>query len=161
MHAGASALETVQVDGAILPVELSTNINEHSEFSQQAGVNSLSIEALQPSKALPEKDLKEIIIVTREMAAVMEILTARERTVLEALLKHGGKMTQAEIRQETETPGSTLTGVLASLERHKIITKKEQGRTNAIEISKWFLSQKEDSSQISKVSEDFESFSSK
>lgn len=102
-------------------------------------------ETAQMSESDSESSPKGRIIITREMAAVMEVLTTRERTVLEALLKHGGSMTQAEIRYETETPGSTLTGILISLERRKFVTKKEQGRTNVIELSKWFLSKKEDS----------------
>lgn len=53
-------------------------------------------------------------------------------------------MTQADIRYETGTPGSSLTGILVSLERRTIVMKKEWGRTNAIELSELFLSEKED-----------------
>ncbi len=70
-----------------------------------------------------------------EMAAVMETLTERERSVLEALMKHGGKITQAEIRYETGIPKSSLTGIIVSLERRNIVTKKEWGRTNVIELA--------------------------
>lgn len=52
-------------------------------------------------------------------------------------------MTQADIRYETRTPKSSLTGILISLERRKLVTKKEWGRTNIIELSEWFLAQKE------------------
>ena len=82
------------------------------------------------------------IEITSEMAAVMETLTARERAVLSALIEHNGKMNQADIRYETSIPKSSLTGILLSLERRKLITKKERGRTNAIELSDWFLSKK-------------------
>lgn len=84
----------------------------------------------------------QTISITSEMAAVMETLTSRERAVLEALINHDGKMIQAEIRYETRIPKSSLTGILLSLERRKLITKKEKGRTNIIELSKWFLSKK-------------------
>ena len=83
------------------------------------------------------------IEITSEMAAVMETLTARERAVLSTLIEHNGKMNQADIRYETSIPKSSLTGILLSLERRKLITKKEKGRTNAIELSDWFLSKKE------------------
>ncbi len=83
------------------------------------------------------------IEITSEMAAVMETLTARERAVLSTLIEHNGKMNQADIRYETSIPKSSLTGILLSLERRKLITKKERGRTNAIELSDWFLSKKE------------------
>ena len=82
------------------------------------------------------------IEITSEMAAVMETLTARERAVLSTLIEHNGKMNQADIRYETSIPKSSLTGILLSLERRKLITKKERGRTNAIELSDWFLSKK-------------------
>jgi hypothetical protein len=83
------------------------------------------------------------IEITSEMAAIMETLTARERAVLSTLIEHNGKMNQADIRYETSIPKSSLTGILLSLERRKLITKKEKGRTNAIELSDWFLSRKE------------------
>jgi uncharacterized membrane protein len=87
---------------------------------------------------LPKGELE----VTPEMARVMETLTDRERAIVKALLKHGGEMTQADLRYETEIPKSSLTGILRTLERRKIIRKKEWGRTNVIELSEWFLSQK-------------------
>ena len=76
---------------------------------------------------------------TREMVRVMETLTERERAIVNALLKHNGEMTQADLRYETGIPKSSLTGTLRSLERRKIIIKKEWGRTNVIELSEWFL----------------------
>lgn len=85
------------------------------------------------------------IEITSEMAAVMETLTARERAVLSTLIEHNGKMNQADIRYETGIPKSSLTGILLSLERRKLITKKEKGRTNAIELSAWFLAKKDSS----------------
>jgi hypothetical protein len=84
-----------------------------------------------------------IIEITSEMAAVMETLTARERAVMTALIGHSGKMTQADIRYETRIPKSSLTGIILSLERRKLIIKKEWGRTNIIELSDWFLSKRE------------------
>ncbi|HWQ19760.1 MAG TPA: hypothetical protein VN455_08280 [Methanotrichaceae archaeon] len=83
------------------------------------------------------------IEITSEMAAVMETLTARERAVMTALIEHSGKMTQADIRYETKIPKSSLTGIILSLERRKLIIKKEWGRTNIIELSVWFLSKRE------------------
>jgi len=83
------------------------------------------------------------IAVSSEMEAVIETLTARERAVMSTLIAHGGRMTQAEIRYETGTPKSSLTGILISLERRKLVIKKEWGRTNIIELSEWFLSKKE------------------
>ena len=83
------------------------------------------------------------IAISSEMEAVMQTLTPRERSVISTLIDHGGRMTQAEIRYETGTPKSSLTGILISLERRELVTKKEWGRTNIIELSEWFLSKKE------------------
>jgi len=90
-----------------------------------------------------EPSVKNIIVVSSEMDAVMQTLTARERAVMSTLIDHGGRMTQADIRYDTGTPKSSLTGILISLERRKLVSKKEWGRTNIIELSDWFLSKKE------------------
>lgn len=79
---------------------------------------------------------------TPEMARIMETLTDRERAIVNALLKHGGEMTQSDLRYETEIPKSSLTGILRTLERRQLIKKKEWGRTNVIALSEWFLSEK-------------------
>ena len=87
------------------------------------------------SKDIIEKDIE----VTKEMSAVMETLTPRERIVLQALIEAGGRTTQAELRYKTGTPKSSLSGILSSLERRKLIIKKEWGRTNVIELSESFF----------------------
>lgn len=78
---------------------------------------------------------------TSGMARIMETLTDRERAIVNALLKHNGEMTQADLRYETEIPKSSLTGILRTLERRQIVKKKAWGRTNVIELTEWFLSQ--------------------
>lgn len=83
---------------------------------------------------------KGAIAITSEMARVMETLTDRERAVVNALIKYGGGMFQVDIRYETEIPKSSLTAILRSLEKRKLIKKKEWGRTNLIILSEWFLS---------------------
>ena len=98
-----------------------------------------------PNDLLEKSAWKGRIEVSSEMEAVMQTLTARERAVITTLIDHSGRMTQAEIRYETGTPKSSLTGILISLERRKLVTKKEWGRTNIIELSEWFLSKKEHS----------------
>jgi hypothetical protein len=82
------------------------------------------------------------IEISNEMAAVIEALLPRERAVLQALIERGGRASQADLRYETQMPKSTLTSIIYSLERRKLITKKEWGRTNMIELSNRFLSKK-------------------
>jgi len=107
-------------------------------------------EAVTPSDAGPSRTSEEAdatdgqvvfgagpLEVSTQMAAVMETLTARERSVMETLISHGGRMTQANIRYETGIPKSSLTGILISLERRRMIRKKGWGRTNVIELCEW------------------------
>lgn len=81
------------------------------------------------------EDVTKASKISPKMVAVMETLTEREQSVLKTLIEHDGKMTQADIRYETGIPKSSLTGIIISLERRKIVTKREWGRTNVIEIS--------------------------
>jgi uncharacterized membrane protein len=90
-----------------------------------------------------EDEINKKIEVTSEMRAVMETLTPRERAILETLIKAGGRMNQSDLRYETETPRSSLSGILLSLERRRIIIKDKSRHTNVIELSDWFLSKKE------------------
>jgi hypothetical protein len=123
----------------ISPVELKDEPKDLGDESYIAN------DQYETNKEVPERDesIKAVIEITSEMAAVMETLTSRERAVLMALIEHSGKMNQADIRYETSIPKSSLTGILLSLERRKLITKKEKGRTNFIELSEWFLSKKD------------------
>jgi len=110
-------------------------------------VESLSFESEEleeESMGKPESNPPiEKIKVSSEMAAIMETLTPREHAILQALIDCGGRTTQADLRYETRTPKSSLTGIISSLEKRKLVTKKEWGRTNVIELSEWFLSKKE------------------
>jgi uncharacterized membrane protein len=125
-----------------LPIEASSSgltAELPSEQGKATGNGSEESEAQSSSGAgLP-------LEISNEMAAVMKTLTPRESIVLRALIDRGGRMTQADIRYETGIPKSSLTGILLSLERRKLIVKKESGRTNVIELSEWFLSGKEGS----------------
>ena len=52
-------------------------------------------------------------------------------------------MTQTEMRYELDISKSSLSGILTSMEKRKIITKQEKGRTNVIELSEQFLNAQE------------------
>lgn len=86
---------------------------------------------------------KKGIAVTSEMKKVMETLSENERRIVETLISGGGKATQAKLRRETGIAKSSLSGHLNALDRKKIIKKREYGRTNIVELSPWFLGEKE------------------
>lgn len=134
-------LQSARLD--VSPSELDDNLTEGDSSLIEA-----DDELFGTDEEIPHKDgfVQSGIKISSEMAAVMETLTAREKAVLTALIENNGKMNQSDIRYETRIPKSSLTGILLSLERRKLIIKKEKGRTNAIELSEWFLS-KRDSSQ--------------
>jgi len=126
-------------------IEPSSSPNaDPADIQAQGPLSAESAESPEMPTAKPEEpSMKNGIVVSSEMEAVMQTLTARERAVISTLIDHGGRMTQADIRYETGTPKSSLTGILISLERRKLVSKKEWGRTNIIELSDWFLSKKE------------------
>jgi uncharacterized membrane protein len=117
---------------------LSSEPEETEEGDEEDEARTDAEAEIQLSSARAEK-----IEISSEMAAVMETLTQRERAILQALIDRGGRSTQASLRYETRTPKSSLTTIIYSLERRKLIIKKEWGRTNVIELSDWFLSKKE------------------
>ncbi len=130
----AAPCEDQTPEASALEADLSEDSRE-----DMAGFNEMPLNGSQFES--PKKE----IAVSSEMKAVMDALTHRERSIIEALIKHGGRTTQAEIRYETGLPRSSLTMVLVSLERRNLITKKEWGRTNVIELSESFFSKKEQS----------------
>ena len=132
--------------GEMLTAEVSAVLPESTSSVEPSAVQEAPDAKESQPEAAPgpqQEPTKNGIVVSSEMEAVIETLTARERAVMSTLIAHGGRMTQAEIRYETGTPKSSLTGILISLERRKLVIKKEWGRTNIIELSEWFLSKKE------------------
>lgn len=83
------------------------------------------------------------ILITGAMQKVIDTLSDKEKVIISLLIRNGGSATQADIRYETGIPKSSLTGILNALKRRNIIKKHENGRTNVIELSKWFVSEKE------------------
>jgi hypothetical protein len=122
------------------PIDPSANVQENAQ-GEGAPVSDLASHDSRmdigsrdpgPDAGVPSR---EGIVVTREIEAVMNTLTDREKSVLQALLQRGGRMTQAEIGYETGISKSSLSGILTLMERRKMITKRQNGRTNIIEIS--------------------------
>jgi len=98
----------------------------------------------QETEVIPETkpETKEIHI-TGEMQKVIDTLSDNEKAIISILLRNGGSAMQADIRYETRIPKSSLTGIINALKRKNIIKKHEYGRTNVIELTEWFLSEKE------------------
>ena len=96
-----------------------------------------SVAYLQDERQEEETELDRVIY------AVMDTLTDKEQAIIKGLLQHGGSMTQRDISYEMNISKSSLSGILTSMERRKLITKSGKGRTNVIELSERFLNNKE------------------
>ncbi len=148
-----STSDTVSETGALVeniaPLELSSGQAPHYEEHIPSELEeSEEVEVEDEEEAMTEAENPDLttsiekIEVSSDMAAVMETLTPRERAILQALIDRGGRSTQRDLRYETHMAKSSLAGIINSLERRKLVTKKEWGRTNVIELSEWFLSKK-------------------
>ena len=81
--------------------------------------------------------------VTGEISSVMATLPDKEQSIFRLLLQRGGRMAQRDLSYELDISKSSLSGILTSMEKRKLITKKEKGRTNIIELSEQFSNNKE------------------
>ncbi len=117
---------------------LSLSISEEAKLDDEPQMASQTKSTLEKRNMAAE--MAEEIEVGSELNAVLETLTPRERSIMETLIKHGGRMTQMDMRYETGVPKSTLTMVLISLEKRNLVTRKEWGRTNVVELSERFFS---------------------
>lgn len=134
---GAATLETEKKSDHYEEQTHEASTHEMDPLEDSSGDES-GLDEMPPEASRIEGPKREIAV-SSEMRAVMDALTHRERSIMEALIKHGGRMTQAEIRYETGLPRSSLTMVLISLERRNLITKKEWGRTNVVALSEKYI----------------------
>ncbi len=115
--------------------------NQFVDISKEdAELDKMPPMASPPEDMMGEMMMKGAVEVGSELNAVLDTLTPRERSIMETLIKHGGRMTQMDMRYETGVPKSTLTMVLISLEKRNLVTRKEWGRTNVVELSERFFS---------------------
>lgn len=133
-------------------LNLSGKIEQHIDSSHPAkppnedkkGNSEDNSKIPENSKPLGEDGKRKVgTKMTGEISAVMNTLTDKEQSIVKALLRRGGKMTQTEIRYEIDISKSSLSGILTAMEKRKIITKKENGRTNVIELSEQLLNLQE------------------
>ncbi len=118
-------------------------VNPEKGASQNQEIPEMNEHQDQEIKVIADtKTQKKEIQITGEMQKVIDTLSDKEKAIVGLLLRNGGSATQADIRYETGIPKSSLTGIINALQRRKILKKREYGRTNIIELSEWFLSEK-------------------
>ncbi|MFO8015622.1 MAG: hypothetical protein R6U32_00810 [Candidatus Woesearchaeota archaeon] len=70
---------------------------------------------------------------------IIKTLNAREKEVVDFLLAHNMKSTQAAIRNDTGIPKTSLARIFQSLESKNVIKVETIGKLKKIEITDWFL----------------------
>lgn len=76
---------------------------------------------------------------TSRMNDIINTLSHKERTVIEFLIEHNNKSTQATIKNNTGIPKTSLIRLFDSLERKHLITITRIGKMKKITLTGWFL----------------------
>ena len=76
---------------------------------------------------------------SKQTLALMKTLSEKEKKVVDFLLEHKNKASQAKIRHNTKVPRTSLTRVLQSLERKKIVEIQKEGKMVSVKLTKFFL----------------------
>ncbi|MBD3313347.1 hypothetical protein GF345_02805 [Candidatus Woesearchaeota archaeon] len=75
----------------------------------------------------------------RRSRDIIATLDDKEKKVTEFIMEHDNHTMQSRIRHALSIPRTTLSRVVTSLERKKIIEVEKQGKTVKIRLTNWFL----------------------
>jgi len=75
-----------------------------------------------------------------KMDAILPTLNERERMVLEAIVKEGGRISQRKLKHICDLPKSTLSRVTDELQRKGLVRKIPVGQTNELRVDERLLS---------------------
>ncbi len=84
------------------------------------------------------------VSLTPRMKHILSGMDDLERRVMEVLLERGGQAKQRDLGRDLGIPKSTLSRLISGLEARGIVKREILGRTRRIELSDWFLNEKED-----------------
>lgn len=90
---------------------------------------------LRPRPATPP-----VAIDQSKMDAILPTLNERERLVLEAIVKEGGRISQRKLKHICDLPKSTLSRVTDELQRKGLVRKIPVGQTNELRVDEHLLS---------------------
>jgi uncharacterized membrane protein len=77
--------------------------------------------------------------ISKKTTAILETLNDKEKKVVNFLLENNYQQSQSKIRHATKIPRTSLSRVLQSLERKKIISIKKEGKLVDISLTSFFL----------------------
>ena len=76
---------------------------------------------------------------SKQTLALMKTLSEKERKAVDFLLEKDNKVSQAKIRHATRIPRTSLTRVLQSLEKKKIVEIEKEGKMVSVRLTDFFL----------------------
>ncbi len=85
---------------------------------------------------ISEKYEKKITKIQKDANLTLKFLDKEEKSVMNSILNHKGKITQSKIVKETNLSRVKIFRILKKLEEKEIIKKKPFGMTNIIELEK-------------------------
>jgi len=83
---------------------------------------------------ISEKYEKKITRMHKDLTLTLKFLESEEKSIVNSILDHKGKITQSEIAKNTGLSRVRIFRTLKKLEEKGIITKKPHGMTNIIEL---------------------------
>jgi len=88
----------------------------------------------------PSPPVPPVAIDQAKMDAILPTLNERERLVLEAIVKEGGRVSQRKLKHICDLPKSTLSRVTDELQRKGLVRKIPVGQTNELRVDERLLS---------------------
>ena len=76
---------------------------------------------------------------SKQTLAISKTLSEKERKIVDYLLENKNKSSQAKIRHATKIPRTSLSRVLKSLEKKKIVEIEKDGKMVSVSLSDFFL----------------------
>jgi len=88
----------------------------------------------------PKPAAAPVAIDQAKMEAILPTLNERERMVLEAIVKEGGRISQRKLKHICDLPKSTLSRITDELQRKGLVRKIPVGQTNELRVDERLLS---------------------
>jgi len=80
---------------------------------------------------------------TKRIGDILETLPQKEKMIVEHMLKHDNEVSNSVIKHTFMIPRTSLSRIVASLEKKKIVTVEKHGKAIKLKLSEWFLTKKE------------------
>lgn len=86
-----------------------------------------------------KKEAKEEKKVSKRSQDIMQTLNKKEKEIVEFLMSNDNKSYQAKIRHTLGIPRTSLSRLLESLQRKKVVDIQKEGKAVRIKLTDWFM----------------------